>query len=231
MQISVYGLRRTISIQDAQTSVAEPYEIEQATSPSSDSTVILVDLSLADLTALKANFNVSTSIANAYVTVEASAFNDLRGEDIIATTDDNAIQAFNFTGDTTSPVLESFDFDLDEGQLIMTFDEPIASSFVFDSFRIHESAANNSAFIALQGGSAVTSNFRTVITLTLDQADLNNIKAMVNIATSSANTYLQLLAGAANDTSGNPVEGTFVNDSFAAVNVNVFTPGHHTCGH
>jgi len=104
-------------------------------------------------------------------------------KDIIATSDGCAIQAFNFTGETTSPMLESFDFDLDAGQLTMTFDEPVASSFVFDSFRIHE----------------------------------------VNIVTSSASTYLQLLAVSINDTSGNPVEASFVNDSFVADNVNMFT--------
>ncbi|MDD9816580.1 MAG: hypothetical protein OXU61_00365 [Gammaproteobacteria bacterium] len=93
--------------------------------------------------------------------------------------------------------------------------------------RIHESAANNSAFIALQGGSAMTSNFTMFITLTLNCTHLNNIKAMVNIATSSANTYLQFLVIAVNDASGNPVEATFVNDSFAAVNVNVFTRTPH----
>jgi len=53
-------LRRSISNQDASTSVAEPYEIEQATSPSNESTVVLVDLSPADPTALKANFDVGT---------------------------------------------------------------------------------------------------------------------------------------------------------------------------
>jgi len=75
---------------------------------------------------LKANFDVGTSIMNTFVTVETSAFNDLLGKDIIATSDGRAIQAFNFTGDTTSPMLESFDFDLDAGQLTMTFDEPVA---------------------------------------------------------------------------------------------------------
>ena len=217
-------LRRTISVQDAQRSMTPPYEIVDATSPSNDSTVILVDISPADLIALKANFDVATSVSNAFVTIEASAFNDLRGEDIIATTDDNAIQASNFTGDTTSPMLERFDFDLDAGQLIMTFDEPIARSFIFNSFRIRESAANTSSFIALQGGSSSTNAVMTVVTLTLDSTDLNNIKANLNIATSSANTYLQLLAGAVNDTSGNPVVATSVNDSFTAVNVINFTP-------
>jgi len=64
----------------------------------------------------------------------------------------------------------------------------------------------------------MTSNFTMFITLTLNCTHLNNIKAMVNIATSSANTYLQFLVIAVNDASGNPVEATFVNDSFAAVN-------------
>ena len=126
-------------------------------------------------------------------------------------------------GSYTEEVLEWFNFDLDAGQLIMTFDEPIASSFIFNSFRIRESAANTSAFIALRGGISSTNDVMTVVTLTLDATDLNNIKANLNIATSSANTYLQLLAGAVNDTSGNPVVATFVNDSFTAVNVNTFT--------
>ena len=217
-------LRRTISVQDAQMSTTDPYEIEDATTPSNDSTVIIVDISSSDLTELKTNFDIATSSSNAFVTIEASAFNDLHGEDIIATTDDHAIQAFDFAGDTKSPTLKSFNFDLDAGQLIMTFDEPVANSFNFNSFRIRESGENVSAFIALKGGTPTTNNVRTIVTLTLDSGDLNNIKANVNIATSSANTFLQLLAEAVSDTAGNPVVATFVNDSYTAVNVNTFTP-------
>jgi len=69
-----------------------------------------------------------------------------------------------------------------------------------------------------------------VITNTLNCAHLNDVKAVVNIVTSSASTYLQLLAVSINDISGNPVEATFVNDSFAADNVNV-PLGRHTCSH
>ena len=145
--------------------------------------MILVNISSSDLENLKSNFDIATSISNAFVTIEASAFNDLRGEDIIATTDDHAIQAFDFDGDTISPMLKSFDFDLDTGQLIMTFDEPVNNSFNFNGFRIRESTENGSAFIALHGGIPTTSNLMTVVALALNSTDLNNIKANVNIAT------------------------------------------------
>ena len=216
-------IRRTITVQDAETSTSF-YELTGGDVLSNDSTTVVISITNTDLLALKANLNVATQTVNSYLTIEAEAFRDLRGADIIPITDSNAIMTENFTADSTPPMLDSFDFDLDAGQLIMSFDEPIdVNSFVFDRMIIQDVATNDTMGIALQGGSTNTAAFQTLITFFLTRADLNAIKADTNIATSTLNTYLRLVSGAVNDTAGNPVAATG-NESVVAIPVRLFSP-------
>ena len=100
---------RTLSLQRA-FSDGSPYELEYRYVDSdivggenADSTVVTVMLHLSDVIAIKATLDLGTSIEDSFITIGAASFNDLRGVDIIAVTNDNAIQASTYVPDMTPP--------------------------------------------------------------------------------------------------------------------------------
>ena len=225
--------RNTVAIQRAE-SDENPYRLTYSYEnsdivggPSADSTVVTVMLHSSEVIALKATLDLATSVTDSFITIQAATLNDLRGFDIIAVTNDNAIQASSYIPDTTPPTLTSYDFDLDAGQIELTFDEPVdTTSFIFERFLIQETQTNGSEYVALSDGTLMANSLYTEIILVPSRADLNAIKINTNIATTVAadNTYLQLLEGALNDTASNAIGATFVNDTFSAIEVTVFTP-------
>ncbi len=215
--------RRTVSLQDRMNANGF-YDITGGIITSTDSNIVTVQLNMVDTLAVKALLDVATSTLNTFITIEAEAFQDLRSVPIIAVTDRNAISVTLYIGDSTPPMLQSFDFDLNQGHVIMTYNEPVDNgTFVFDRLAIQDGASNNSNSIVLQGGTTTATNFFTVVTLMLERSDLNAIKANTDIATEAANTFLMLQPGAVNDTSTNPVMGTD-NGTVVAIPVTVFTP-------
>ena len=215
--------RRTVTLQNSM-NARFFYDLSGGVIISGDSTIVPIQLSEDDIQGIKANLNIAAFALNTFVAIEAEAFLDLQGRPIVAVTDRNAIGVTNYIGDMTSPELESFDFDLNQGQIIMTFNEPVDNaSLVFNLITVRESFASNSTGITLQGGVTTTSNIMTTVTLTLDRRDLNIIKADTRIATEESNTYLRLDFGAVNDTSRNPINST-ENSTHSALPVRVFIP-------
>ena len=229
VDVSSSRIRRTVSLQRAESDNV-PYDLEAFYTRNdilgNDSTVVVIQLAEEDITALKATLDLVMNIDDSYITIEAETFNDIRGEDIIAVTNDNAIIASTYIPDSTPPILELFDFDLDSGNLVLFFDEPIdVNSFVFNRFVIQQNQTNGSESVSLSDGTLSSSNQLTQITLVLSRTDLNSIKTNTAISTLSpaGNTFLQLLQGALNDTSGNEISATFVNETFSAIEVGQFT--------
>ena len=233
IDVSSQRLRRSVSIQRG-LSDNEPYELEYRYQDSdivggatADGTIVTVRLNVMDVIALKATLDLATFEGDSFVTIQADTFNDLRGVDIIAVTNDNAIQASTYIPDMTPPKLTSFHFDLNVGEILLTFDEPVDNtSFIFDHFLLQENQTNGSEYVALSDGTVISNDLFTEITLTPSRSDLNSIKINSNIATTvnADDVYLQLLDGAVNDTASNSINATFINDTFSAIQVTTFTP-------
>ena len=56
---------------------------------------------------------------------QADAFDDSAGLDVVAVTSGNGIQVKNFTQDAIAPTLTRFVLNMNTGQLLLTFDEPM----------------------------------------------------------------------------------------------------------
>ena len=102
---------------------------------------------------------------------------------------------FKFIPDKTSPYLLSFDINLANGTLMLTFSEPVSvSSFHPTYLTLHgESNAtfiNGSSLFPLSSGYTNSLNGRTII-LILSPSDLSNIKASIFIK-SKETTYLSI---------------------------------------
>ena len=132
-------------------------------------------------------------------------------------------QVINFTADATSPRLTSFDFDLDAGELSLTFSETVnASSFnpIGISLQSVLLASLPSEYHQLTGGDLVSLTDDTVLTLLLTINDLNDIKAK-GIALDNTTTWLTLYNYTVSDMSNNTI--TPVDRGYTAEPVNEYT--------
>ena len=120
--------------------------------------------------------------------------------------------------DIVRPTLTSFDFDLNSGNLIMTFSENVTVLTISGLVRLQDRPINSSNLYALTRESAYTTD-ADVVTLLLDPFDLGQIKSDPDLASLLANTYLLL-----NDTFAQDASGNLLNSSQGAIEVRVFTP-------
>ena len=149
----------SITLQDANTSTAQvPLTIPVTMlSPSTGfRTAVTIQLTESDITSIKSALNVASSLADSHIIIRADAFNDYQGNDILSVTDDNGIQAYSYIPDMTPPLLQSFDFNRDSGEISLTFDEPMdAGSFVASLVRVQvDSLEISNLFVELSTAAA-----------------------------------------------------------------------------
>ena len=191
-----------------------------------DCDIVVINIYDYVLNNLKSRSNydrIAIDINSTYLTIRAHAINDINGVDIIAVTDDNAINANTYVRDTEPPQLIRFDLDLDSNRLRFYFDEPIASN----SF-------NPSLFI-LQGDSLINTSSSVILSNNslyhycsgsgrycyyYFPTDIANLLARnPNIARDVSTTYLIIMQGGVTDTSGNLI------NMVGPVIVNSYRPG------
>ena len=157
-----------------------------------DPTLVYV-ISNDDLNLLKTKMIARTSTST-YLIMSNATITDIVGEAVIPhETGINAAFVTDFTPDSNSPLLQSFNLDLDNGQLILFFNETV-NSLSFDASSITLTAAHNETSDALSytlsSDSDTNSNNDPKLTVALDNDDLNEIKKRPGLATSENNTYL-----------------------------------------
>ena len=176
-----------------------------------------------DLNNIKDKDNLGTGVDNSYISFGEGLTVDLAGNSIVAILDDEAEQAADFGIDNVPPELENYVFDLNTGIILMTFSESInASSVQFNQFVLSSSSELVATKVSFTGGSTTTL-LGTTFEFKILHNDLNDIKALFDLATSESNTFLSISSdGAYSDTSGNQatisdlsnVQATsFVNDT------------------
>lgn len=92
-------------------------------------------------------------------------------------------------------MLVSFALDLNVGVLQMTFSEPLAAeTFRPDAVSLQNKASNSSQLLTLRDSAAAMPNDddETTLVVALSEHDLNEIKVLVDLATSHENTYVSI---------------------------------------
>ena len=169
-----------------------------------DDVVINVKLSQEELNSLKAARSFATRKENTFITLTSDAIRDMMGHYVVPIFDENATEASAFFPDVSSPVLQTFELDMDEGLLTVVFDETVDSlSLVMELFRLRSSYVDPVSFYNLKGNRVTTAN-STRIELKLDDRDILGIKGDPNLATSKNNTWLYLENGAIFDLAQTP---------------------------
>ena len=155
-------------------------------------TVLLIALQPVDTNFIKTYTNFATSDDNTYIYLSELALTDTNGNTITPIDPDNATGVFNFTADTTSPVLVLFVLDLTKNELRFVFDETVNASSL-EPIRITlygDEGVGNYTYYMLDGGYVWPLVDHTDITLHLERDDLNEIKKDENLTTSINNSYI-----------------------------------------
>lgn len=170
-----------------------------------------VNVTESDLNEIKARLNLATNSTNTYLAIAAATILDTSGNPVIETNTTEAIPVSELTADKTSPTLEAFDLDMNKGELRLTFSESVlASTLTPAAFTLQAdlslSLTNQQLFYTLASSNvSVTAINHTVVTLLVNNSDLNQIKKRPQVATSEDNTFLSITENAINDTSNNRV--------------------------
>ena len=168
---------------------------------SNDGPVILIQIGHQDLNAMKKIRTLAIDNTTTYLSWTSLAIYDNAGNSIITCLSVFAHQVFDFTPDDTRPELVSFDLDLNDGRLILTFSETVK---VIDSLDVTQ--------ITIQSmGKAVSSNLTQytlkdlipfesssmdedgpVVAIRLGFIDLNALKYRTELATSRNDTFISI---------------------------------------
>lgn len=169
-------------------------------------TEIEVIMSAEDLQQVKLVSGLATGQANSFLTLGRGAFKDLsNGNDIEPQT--TGLPVTVFVRDSVPPSILNFTLDVDNGQLILTFDDVMNTSSVVASRITLQSTSSSSAnSLTLTGGSTTSPNGYN-ITWELSDADLDALKLRTGLGTTSSNTFLTATTGAVLDAAGETSRG------------------------
>ena len=165
---------------------------------------VLIQISISDLNAIKFDTSLATSINDTFITVAADVVRDLTSSDVIPITNGNGLQASDYVSDTTAPLLESFELDLNLGQLQLDFSETVnVDSLDVSGIVLQNSPSANlvgttylrlSQFPPFPVGSeamAFSENSSSVV-ISLGSQDLNELKRLADLGTLPTNTFISI---------------------------------------
>ena len=162
-----------------------------------------------DLNSIKSNTELASNENNTYLTLRASAVEDVFGTDIIAVTNGNALSVSEYISDSTPPLLLNYTLDVDAGTVDLTFSEAVDErTFLVSGLRLlNDANASNMSvpdeYLSFDTASSFVALSRTEIRVTITQADLNALKQLTNLATDGSNTFLEVVEDAIFDYAGN----------------------------
>ena len=170
--------------------------------------VTIWELSFNDLNEIKRNEGLATDENTTFITHTETLITDEFGLSIIPIpvvdgTIDDAKQVRNFTKDTTSPYLVSFNLDMNIGVLYLTFSETVKANTLDRTLITLQSVQNATLDVntteyedptvlhyTLTGGSHTEDIDSTNINVTFSKFDFDEIKRIFGLAISTTTTYI-----------------------------------------
>jgi len=132
---------------------------------------------------------IGSELNNTFLAIGSAGISDIEGNPVVAIGSENALMASNQELDTSPPSLRSFTFNLNSGILELSFSESVAgNSTIPQSFYLLSSPSTSATRYQLQGGTVGPSIGSPIVEIQLTASDVNNIKALVSLATSIETT-------------------------------------------
>ena len=156
----------------------------------------------SDVNNVKRLVGLATGNSNTFLTLLNTTTHDFATNPLNETALLSVGQVFE---DREAPSLIDFLFDVDAGDLLLSFNDVVeAPSLIVTEIQLLSSNNTPTANFTLTGGSVYDYNdYMLLISLTED--DLNEIKVMTDLATNPNNTYITLEPNSVYDTAGNGI--------------------------
>jgi hypothetical protein len=176
---------------------------------------ITVHLDSSDANSIKAKTTLGTNVDNTYLTFLRSTVKDMSGNPVDPPS--TSTRASDVVQDNTPPVLQGGALNMNIGVLTLTFDETVDSDTLrSDSLAIQGSRTDGTNSISLTTSGTRQDHVKIIITI--DEADLNDLKQNTGVATGAGTSFLTIAADAIKDMSGNSIDNA--NEStFTAFNL------------
>ena len=169
---------------------------------SSDSSVIEVVLGLDDLNTIKQMYELATEENNTFIRINSNLIEDVFGNNIVEVSQNDALQVDMFFQDVVPPILQSFDVDLDQRIITLSFSETIdVSSLDISGFTLVGLGSPRESY-QLMSSFSLSEN-SSIVMIDITRRDFNAIKLLTNLATGQLDTSLRVLPTAIADMAGN----------------------------
>jgi hypothetical protein len=186
-------------------------------SDSPDAFEMVLDLSDADANSIKLLDTLGTTVNNTFVHLNTLFIKDAAGAAVRAIGRTSALQAAEVRPDLTRPKIVSFDLNMNDAELLITFSEVVdLESFSLAKIILSGNATGSIASLTLSDAQSVrvlgtTFPKNLVVVAELTSTDFNLLTADDNVATGASNTYLSAANETVRDTVGLltvPIPGT-----------------------
>ena len=181
----------------------QQYRLKSSSVSTGDSSQFVIQLSSEDLDGLQIDTTVATSKLDTFLSIDGSVLMDYFNNSIQNISADSAIQVSSFFRDRNPPRLSSFDLDMNNGSLTLSFSEAV---MILDITGFRLQSEMNSLSPTLQSvnlsDSVASTSPASVHVVTLGRSDLDNIQLMDKLAVSNTTSFLYIVASAVSDTSG-----------------------------
>ena len=206
---------RKISLQSAKKSVAGCTDCVHGLTGgpyaylSADKSVVVVSLLPADVNTIKESAKLAVDEGSTFLTIEDNICLDLTAENrAVRIASEAALPVTKYTKDTLKPSMTSFDLNMNDGIMTMTFDEVVdAAKFNPGGLSLQNAKAGATETSPSLNGTASTVSTTTItLTLTLDSA--NSVRKLTKLAISDVTTFMVVKSTAFEDVDGNTATET-----------------------
>ena len=168
---------------------------------------VTLTLSSNDQYLLSTDPGIATNVSNTFLVIEQhhQIFNDAGS--LLTIPPASPLQAVMVIPDTTGPTLLSFDLDFNSGLLTLHFTEPVTDLNAMPSAITLQSASNGTGIsYTLTGGELLSNTSTATLEVIISFEDLNAVKDLLDLATSTANTFLSFTSNITRDYAFNEAE-------------------------
>lgn len=202
----------SLTLYEAKNANSQHEKLSDSTKGSTDGNILTVTFSDTDVNAITTKDLLAIDKTSTNLAILAGAVTDMAGIALAEIGITSAKTAHEHTPDTRPPKVTHTKLNMHEKTLEITFDETVKPANI-DPLKVkfHESALKAST-VPLSAKSTVTSNNPTSkVVLNLHDDDLNKIKLVSNMATTTTDCYLNIEAGAMTDmaNTGNDAKAGF----------------------
>jgi len=175
-------------------------ETNHADNVNSDFTSIRITLHKDDMDAIKNIPLLANNKGNTHISFAANTFTDVDGNPLVGIAHTSAKEAGLWFPDTTPPELNSFSLNMNDNTLTLNFDEPVDDSNVaFNAITIQsktdltDTNAPAGTKVTLSGADHHTRSVNgMVITIALQDVDINKKTKDAGLAISDATSYISM---------------------------------------